>query len=44
MLLFLKLMMLNSLKKMDKVLGLELLAMLERLRQVDESSLFYIWK
>lgn len=40
--LFLKLTMLNLLKKMDRVLGLELLAMLEQLIQVNESFLRHI--
>lgn len=39
-----KLIMLSSLKKMDRVLGLELLAMLEVLIQVNESFQFYVWK
>lgn len=40
--LFLKLTMLNLLKKMDRVLVLELLAMLEQLIQVNESFLLHI--
>lgn len=40
--LFLKLTMLNLLKKMDRVLVLELLAMLGQLIQVNESFLLHI--
>ena len=41
--LLLKLTVLNLLRKMGRVLGLELLAMLEQLIQVNESFLLHIW-